>query len=101
MEVYEAGSVRSIKTVGNPAGAAALQNSAFPAKITLPRPVGGSGERSVCADGQFVRGQNPSGAHGASLYIRRDGRTAQLRKQAADFPGNSRNPRMYSMISPM
>ena len=31
----------------NPAGAAALQNGAFPAKITLPRPVGGSGERSV------------------------------------------------------
>ena len=101
VEVYEAGSVRSVKTVGNPAGAAALQNGAFPAKITLPRPVGGSGERSVWADGQFVRGQNPSGAHGASLYIRRDGRTAQLRKQAADSPGNSQPPRMYSMISPM
>ena len=36
MEVYEAGSVRNVKTVGNPAGAAALQNGAFPAKITLP-----------------------------------------------------------------
>lgn len=36
VEVYEAGSVRSLKTVGNPAGAAALQNGAFPAKITLP-----------------------------------------------------------------
>ena len=70
-------------------------------KITLPRPVGGSGERSVCADGQFVRGQNPSMVHGASLYIRRGGRTAQFRKQAADFPGNSRKPRMYSMIAPM
>ena len=46
MEAYEAGSVRSVKTVGNPAGAAALQNGAFPAKMTLPRPVGGSGERS-------------------------------------------------------
>ena len=65
------------------------------------RPVGGSGERSGWADGQFDRGQNPSGVHGASLYIRRDGRAAQLRKQAADFPGNSRKPRMYSMISPM
>ena len=54
----------------------ALQNGAFPAKITLPRPVGGSGERSVCADGQFVRGQNPSRVHGASLYIRRGGRSA-------------------------
>ena len=33
--MYEAGSVRSVKTVGNPAGAAALQNGAFPAKITF------------------------------------------------------------------
>ena len=32
MEAYEAGSVRSVKLVGNPAGAAALQNGAFPAK---------------------------------------------------------------------
>ena len=36
VEVYEAGSDRSVKTVGNPAGAAVLQNGAFPAKITLP-----------------------------------------------------------------
>ena len=60
----------------NPAGAAALQNGAFPAKMTLPRPVGGSWECSVCADGQFVKGQNPSRVHGASLYIRRGGRAA-------------------------